>query len=132
MVLVNIRQDALTEQQKEAIDLLLGKEGDLSQAEIAERVGVSRQSLFNWRKKPAFRRALVEQAKTVTDSGLASGLTWAEQAIADPTVKDSVKVQIVKLFMQSQGMLKDVHETTVKQETFTSVDEALRRFNLPE
>ena len=52
MALVNLKQSSLTEQQKEAIDLLVGKEGDLTQQEIADRVCVSRQSLFNWRKKP--------------------------------------------------------------------------------
>lgn len=88
MALVNLKQSSLTEQQKEAIDLLVGKEGDLTQQEIADRVGVSRQSLFNWRKKPEFRQALVEQAKTITDTGLAYSLTWMEQAMKDPLVKD--------------------------------------------
>ena len=38
MALVNLKQSSLTEQQKkEAIDLLVGKEGDLTQQEIAEQ-----------------------------------------------------------------------------------------------
>ncbi|OQO86524.1 hypothetical protein BH739_09040 [Enterococcus casseliflavus] len=130
MTLVNLKQSSLTEQQKEAIDLLVGKEGDLTQQEIADRVGVSRQSLFNWRKKPEFRQALVEQAKTITDTGLAYSLTWMEQAMKDPLVKDSVKVQIAGMFMKNHGMLKDMQETTVKSESTISVEDALRKYNI--
>lgn len=130
MALVNIKKSKLTDQQKEAIDLLVGKDGDLTQQEIADRVGVSRQSLFNWRKKPEFRQALVEQAKTISDTGLAYSLTWMEQALQDPSVKDSVKVQIAGMFLKGHGMLKDVQETTVKAESSMSVEEALKKYDI--
>lgn len=130
MALANFVESALTEQQLRAIDLLVGKEGNLTQQEIADEIGVSRQTLFNWRKKPEFRKALVEQAKTITDTGLAHSLTWMEQAMKDPKVKDSVKVQIAGMFMKNHGMLKDMQETTVKSESTISVDEALRKYNI--
>lgn len=130
MTLVNLKKSKLTDQQKDAIDLLVGKEGDLTQQEIADKVGVSRQSLFNWRKKPEFRQALVEQAKTITDTGLAHSLKWMEQALQDPSVKPSVKVQIAGMFLKNHGMLKDVQETTVKSEPAMTVEEALKKYNI--
>ena len=130
MALVNLKQSGLTDQQKDAIDLLVGKDGDLTQQEIADKVGVSRQTLFNWRKKAEFRQALVEQAKTISDTGLAYSLTWMEQALQDPSVKDSVKVQIAGMFLKGHGMLKDVQETTVKTGTSLSFDEIMDKYGV--
>ncbi|MGX7197645.1 phBC6A51 family helix-turn-helix protein [Enterococcus olivae] len=71
-MLVNIHQSKLTEQQEYAIDLLVGRTPtgeSMSKQAIADEVGVSRQTIYDWLKKDKFRQALVAQAKTVTDSG---------------------------------------------------------------
>lgn len=133
MALVNLRESELTDQQKYAIDLLVGRhesEGELTKQQIADLVGVTRQTVYNWIKKPEFRRELVSQAKTVTDSGMAKSVTWMERALDDPNVKPAVKVQIAKLFMQSHGMLKDVQEQSVEVAPKVDVDALLRQYNI--
>lgn len=122
MALVNIKESSLSEKQLLAVDLLVGRTptgSSMSKGEIADEVGVSRQTIYDWLKKPEFRKELVAQAKTVTDSGMAKSLTWMEQAMDDPSVKPAVKVQVAKLFLQTHGLLKDVQEQTV---TDTTVD----------
>lgn len=118
---VSLTGTGLTEKQKQAIDLLVGADGDHTQQEIADMVGISRMQLYNWRKDKTFRSELVKQAKSVADSGLAKGMRWMEEAMDDPAVKPAVKVQILKLLMQSQGMLKDVQETSVKADVQTNM-----------
>lgn len=132
-MLVNIHQSKLTEQQEYAIDLLVGRTPtgeSMSKQAIADEVGVSRQTIYDWLKKDKFRQALVAQAKTVTDSGMAKGVTWMETALDDPSVKPAVKVQIVKLFMQSHGMLKDVQEKTVTDNTSANLDELMASYGI--
>lgn len=133
MVLVNLSESELTDQQKYAIDLLVGRTptgNTMTKTAIAAEVGVSRQALYDWMKKPEFRRELVAQAKTVTDSGMAKGVTWMDTALEDPNVKDVVKVQIVKLFMQSKGMLKDVQETTVVEKPKVAIDDLMKHYGI--
>mgnify|MGYP003362429756 CR=1 FL=1 len=132
MALVNIKESALSEKQLLAVDLLVGRTptgSSMSKGEIADEVGVSRQTIYDWLKKPEFRKELVAQAKTVTDSGMAKGVTWMEQAMDDPSVKPAVKVQIVKLFMQSHGMLKDVQEQTVT-ESPVNIDKLMEAYGI--
>lgn len=132
-MLVNIKKTELTEAQLKAIDLLVGRTESgkqMNKSEIAEACGVSRQSLYNWLKKQEFREELVKQAKTVTDSGLAASLTWMEQAMSDPTVKDSVKVKISELFMKNHGMLKEVQESTVKTDSNTDIDALMAAYGI--
>jgi len=133
MALVNLVESELTDQQQYAIDLLVGRteqEGNLTKQQVADLVGVTRVTIYNWLKKPAFRKELVEQAKTVTDSGMAKSVTWMERALDDPDVKPAVKVQIAKLFMQSHGMLKDVQEQSVEVAPKVDVDALLKHYNI--
>lgn len=132
-MLVNLVESALTDKMKYAIDLLVGRTPSgqtMSKQAIADEVGVSRQTIYDWLKKPEFRRELVAQAKTVTDSGMAKGVTWMEAALDDPTVKPAVKVQIVKLFMQSQGMLKEVQEQTVTNNSGQDIDALMLSYGI--
>lgn len=132
-MLINIQESKLTDKQLEAIDLLVGRTPDgasMSKTAIADEVGVSRQTIYDWLKKPEFRRELVAQAKTVTDTGMAKGVTWMDQALDDPSVKPAVKVQIVKLFMQSQGMLKDVQEQTITDNSAVDIDKLMESYGI--
>lgn len=131
MGVLYLKNTDLSEEQLTAIDLMLGKAGgQLTQQEIADEVGVSRQTLYNWRKDPVFREELVKQAKTITDTGLAYSLTWMEQAMMDPKVKDSIKIQIARSFMQNKGMLKEIQESTVKNETTLDIEKMMKQFNV--
>lgn len=132
-MIVNMKTSELTDKQKYAIDLLVGRTptgASMTKQAIADEVGVSRQSIYDWMKKPEFRRELVAQAKTVTDSGMAKSLTWMEQALDDPAVKPAVKVQVAKLFLQTQGMLKDVQEQTVTDNTAANIDDLMESYGI--
>ena len=132
-MLVNMQKSKLTDQQKYAIDLLVGRTPtgeSMSKTAIAEEVGVSRQALYDWLKKPEFRSELVSQAKTVTDSGMAKSLTWMEQAMDDPSVKPAVKVQVAKLFLQTHGLLKDVQQQTVTDNTADNLDSLMESYGI--
>ncbi len=62
-----------------AIHLLA--EGELTYEEIAEKLGIDRKTLYNWRHDEAFRREVVREARTVLEGhypkfvrGLVKGL----------------------------------------------------------
>lgn len=132
-MIVNLKTTALSDKQLYAIDLLVGRTpsgASMTKQEIADEVEVSRQTIYDWMKKPEFRKELVSQAKTITDSGMAKGVTWMETALDDPSVKAAVKVQIVKLFMQSHGMLKDVQERTVEEKPKMDLDGIMKHYGI--
>lgn len=105
----------LTQQQLEAIDLLVTKNYDarMTMQKIAEKVGVSRKTLFNWRKIPEFNDEYLKVAMEVNRSSMPIALAWMSRTIESPKAKDSTKLKIAELLMKQQGELKDVQESTV-------------------
>jgi transposase-like protein len=54
--ITNVLDEKLTKKQKQAIELLTTT--DLTYTEVAERLGVHRNTLFRWREQEIFRREL--------------------------------------------------------------------------
>lgn len=130
-MLVNKKEAVLTEKQLQAIDLLVGRtDQPMTKKQIAEEVGVSSVTLYAWLKKPEFNAELVKQAKTVTDYGLATAMSWATQAIENPKEKSSTKVKILELLMKNHSMLKDVQEATVTVDQSDTVKELMHSYGI--
>ncbi|MDP4550869.1 phBC6A51 family helix-turn-helix protein [Alkalihalobacillus macyae] len=81
--------------------------------EIADEIGIHRNTLTNWRKKPDFQAALKGEIVSNTHSRLPEVFG----AMADHAIKGNAAM--AKLILQANGMLVDKAEisTTVSQES---------------
>lgn len=125
-----LTENKLTGQQEQAIELLVQKfyDGKLTDQKIAEKVGVSRKTLYMWKQKPEFNDELIKQSKEVNRSAMPTGLAWMNRTLNNPRAKDSTKLEIVKLLMKQAGELKDVQESTVTVNQSDHIDSIIADF----
>ncbi len=92
----------LTPKELEAIDLMTQKFYDarLSDQKISEKLGISRQTLHNWKKNPEFNEELIKQSKEISRATLPTGLAYINRTLNNPRVKDSTKVKLVELILK--------------------------------
>jgi hypothetical protein len=96
--------------------LSLPKKGGKTDEEIAELAGVSRQSIYNWRKDPLFEKEL--KAQMVRNSS--DRLPELIESLAEIAIRDG-NAAMAKLALQINGMLTDKVEVETKVAT-TEVD----------
>jgi predicted DNA-binding protein YlxM (UPF0122 family) len=89
--------------------LSLPKKGCKTDEEIAELAGVSRQSIYNWRKDPLFEREL--KAQMVRNSS--DRLPELIESLAEIAIRDG-NAAMAKLALQINGMLTDKVEVETK------------------
>lgn len=123
-------ESELTPKELEAIDLMTQKFYDarLSDQKIAEKLGISRQTLHNWKKKPEFNEELIKQSKEISRATLPTGLAYINRTLNNPRVKDSTKVKLVELILKQNAMLKDVQETEVVLKQSEEIDKIIADF----
>lgn len=92
--------------------LSLPKKGGKTDEEIAELSGVSRQSIYNWRKDPLFEREL--KAQMVRNSS--DRLPELIESLAEIAIRDG-NAAMAKLALQINGMLTDKVEVETKVTT---------------
>ncbi|PEL06727.1 phBC6A51 family helix-turn-helix protein [Bacillus sp. AFS017336] len=83
------------------------KNGGLTIEEIAKKCGVSRATVFNWRKQPLFEKEL--KAEMVRQSR--NRLPEVIEALTDMVIKGG-NAAAAKLLLQMNGMLSDKVEVT--------------------
>lgn len=107
----------VTEQQARAIMLLVHKDTNkMTNEDIANEVGVTVQTLHNWKNKPYFNDELVKKAEEVQRAILADGYNILRTIINSPNAKDTTKLKALELAFKNQGRLKEVREDTVTVE----------------
>lgn len=114
---------ALTPEQYEAIEYLIQpKRNRLTVDEIAERVGVARQTIFNWKRKPEFdselKRAIVDRTQ--------GKLPEAMDAIADAVIEDR-NAAMAKILLEAHGMLTKKSEVSVSDSKVIDKDALNKR-----
>lgn len=106
----------LTERQRRAVKLYSYKpEFSLSNKEIAEIVGVSERTLYNWLADIRFNKELSKLSETIMKSFTAvEAYQTLNKIISSPLSKDSDKIRAIKLALTQQRKLSDKQEHTVK------------------
>lgn len=111
----------LTELQIAAIEYLsLPQRGGLSYGEIAEKVGVSERSLYNWRNEDIFNEALVKR----TIRNASEYLPDIMASVPKHIIEDG-NAAMLRTYMQSIGALTDKVEIDTKGSSEVDV-EAMR------
>lgn len=100
-----LQESELSDQQKKAIQLLLDYEQGLTQKQVASQVGVSRQTLYEWRKfDEEFKRVKEE----LVDKNLAEYLDQIDKALVKKAREGSVRA--MELFYKRTENLVDKKE----------------------
>lgn len=120
----------LTPKELEAIDLMTQKFYDarLSDQKIAEKLGISRQTLHNWKKKPEFNEEFIKQSREINRSTLPVAMAYISRTLNNPRVKDSSKIKLVELILKANGELKDVQESEITVKQAEDIDNILADF----
>ncbi|WP_061564910.1 phBC6A51 family helix-turn-helix protein [Heyndrickxia coagulans] len=109
----------LSEKQYAAIALLaLPKRGGMTYDEIAERVGVSRQALYEWRNQDAFN----EEVKKQVLRNAVEHLPDMYAAVPRHVIEEG-NAALFRTYLQSLGMLTEKVEVENKDGSAASVDE---------
>lgn len=100
----------LTELQVAAIAILaLPKRGGLTFKQVAEQVGVSEQSIHNWRKKDYFNEELKRQIVRNTLDDLPEMMSSASKHVIDEG-----NAAMFRTLLQAHGMLTDKVDVTTE------------------
>ncbi len=106
----NILQNSdLKDKQKQAIKLLLDYEKDMTQEEIASSVGISRTTLYEWRK---FNEEFKRVKSKLVDETIAEYLDQADKSLIKKVNEGSVRA--IELYYKRVGKLVDKKEVEHK------------------
>lgn len=118
--------DNLSLHQHRAIALILKAEyTGLNNQDIAERLGISIRTLYRWQAKKNFNDELIKQSQKLMNEFLSTAYSELRKLISGTDVNDSHKIKAIRLYLESQGLLKSDRTTfiTVKKEpTITFAD----------
>lgn len=108
----------LNEKQIAAIEYLAQpKRGGLTYEQIAEKVGIARSTLQEWRKDPKFNDALTKRTVQLTQEHLPDVLQAAFEGITEEK-----NAAMFRTWLQMHGLLTEKQEVTTKDER-TDVDD---------
>lgn len=111
--------------QMQAIALMVGKDyNGLTIGEIAKQVGVSRGTIYEWKKNDAFTEELVKQAEAMQRAYIAETYAELRGIIGNKAVADNNRIKAIEVYLKNQGRLKDVQEQTITVEE-RSLDDML-------
>ena len=94
-----------------------------TQKEMAEELGVSVQTLRNWRQQKIFVKYLNELADTHVGSFIAEAYSGLVEIMRDG--KNAERLKAIELLLKKEGKLRDKTEISVEDNRAHSVDEIL-------
>ena len=113
----------LTPEQYKAIALMVAKDvNGYSNARIAQEVGVSPATIYNWKKDQGFTDELIRESEQMQRAFIADTYAQLRGIMVSPNTSDGNKLKAVELFLKNQGRLKDVQEQTVIIEELSLAD----------
>ncbi|KKO54503.1 phBC6A51 family helix-turn-helix protein [Paenibacillus sp. DMB20] len=113
---------SLTQEQYDAIAYMaLPKKGGLTYDQLAEKIGVHRATIFEWKKNPAFEAELKRQMIRNSQDKLPELI----ESLADIAIRDG-NAAMAKLALQINGLLTEKVEVETKDSGGTDID-ALRQ-----
>lgn len=112
------RRRRLNDKQYAAIAILAQpKRGGLTYEQVAEQVGVSRDTLLRWRKQDEFN----EELKRQIVSNTLDRLPEVMDSIPDHIIKDG-NAAMFRTLLQAHGLLTDKVEVETKNEATVDVE----------
>lgn len=97
----------LTVLQLKAITFLVAKDiYNMTDKDIANKIGVSTVTLYNWKRIPEFNKELQKQARELNKATLADVYSYIRKTLNNPKATDTTKVKIAELVMKGQGEFK--------------------------
>lgn len=127
--MANKPRKVLKPEQYKAIALMVYKDvNGLTNAQIAQEVGVNETTLYAWKKKPLFNNELLKQSEEVQRSFLADTYSQLRVLINSNKVNAGNKLKAIELLLKNQGRLKDVQEVHQIVEE-KSVDDLLKELD---
>lgn len=116
----------LNEKQIAAVTILaLPKRGGLTYQQVADKVGVSRQALVDWRKRDDFNKALKDEiVRNTLDT-----MPEIMESIPNHIINDG-NAALFRTLLQAHGMLTEKHEieTASKAEDTDAMKAEIEKF----
>lgn len=116
----------LNEKQVAAVTILaLPKRGGLTYQQVADKVGVSRQALVDWRKRDDFNKALKDEiVRNTLDT-----MPEIMESIPNHIINDG-NAALFRTLLQAHGMLTEKHEieTASKAEDTDAMKAEIEKF----
>ena len=107
----------LTEKQWAAV-VIMSHPHKLTHEQIAEEVGVSRRTIFNWKKDDEFNKALKDQIMRNTVDRLPEVMA----SVPDHIINDG-NAAMFRTLLQAHGMLTEKHEVETKDNNAASIED---------
>ncbi|WP_278530100.1 phBC6A51 family helix-turn-helix protein [Enterococcus asini] len=121
----------LTPQQEQFIELYCDNEHKMTQQEIADRLGISRKTVYRWKNDPGPVRTEIEKKEKLRALGL---LRLANNAMEDilQNGSDTARVKAAEYALRMNGLLQNgaSEEITKEEKPTMSVDEALQKYGM--
>lgn len=126
-----INNNKLTPQQEQFIELYCDNENKMTQQEIADKLGISRKTVYRWKNDPGPVRAEIEKKEKLRALGL---LRLANNAMEDilQNGSDTARVKAAEYALRMNGLLQNgaSEEITKEEKQKMTVEEALQKYGL--
>lgn len=127
-----VTKASLDERQEKAIQLFIDKAYDksLTDEKIAKEVGVSRQTLYDWKKIPMFNDELIKRSDEANRSALVVARTEAQRMLTNDKLPPAVRAKLIELVYKENGKLKDVQQSSITVDHSDEVKQLIDSYNI--
>ena len=97
--------DKLSKKRKDAVRLVF--EHNLTNGEIAKKIGVGESTIRRWKKDPAFIHALHDYSLNKLNNALPLAIQQAYELLENPKTSAMVKFQLIQMLFKYANLLSD-------------------------
>lgn len=97
--------DKLSKKRKDAVRLVF--EHNLTNVEIAQKIGVSESTIRRWKKDPAFIHALHDYSLNKLNNALPLAIQQSYELLENPKTSAMVKFQLIQMLFKYANLLSD-------------------------
>ena len=97
--------DKLSKKRKDAVRLVF--EHNLTNGEIAKKIGVGESTIRRWKKDPAFIYALHDYSLNKLNNALPLAIQQSYELLENPKTSAMVKFQIIQMLFKYANLLSD-------------------------
>lgn len=97
--------DKLSKKRKDAVRLVF--EHNLTNVEIAQKIGVGESTIRRWKKDPAFIHALHDYSLNKLNNALPLAIQQSYELLENPKTSAMVKFQLIQMLFKYANLLSD-------------------------
>lgn len=97
--------DKLSKKRKDAVRLVF--EHNLTNGEIAKKIGVGESTIRRWKKDPAFIHALYDYSLNKLNNALPLAIQQSYELLENPKTPAMVKFQLIQMLFKYANLLSD-------------------------